>query len=817
MESLTPDKGVSVARRKGGRQKAAVGAAAAAGPLFEAVLPAPATSPFTTAPPSVASRAPSRFAAVAILDAPPTSPGVYDYSIPDHLGDAVGPGTVVVAPLRGRLERGVVVDLPPEPAVRDGLKAIHSAATGMPAVSPEFLDLGRWMAHRYVSSLGRCLSVFLPPLRSGQDGQVVARRGRPTVIFTLAVPPEEGRKALAEMPARAVARRRALEALLSSASPSHAHPAMPTGSAGIPVRSGGILAENDPKLATALRWLAEQGLARRTEEQPRPEQTPEGTAGLLVPTTEQSAVLERLDAALAARRFSGFLLHGVTGSGKTEVYRWAAAASLGLGRAALILVPEIALTPQAVDWFRAAFQDQVAILHSRLSAGERAAEWERVRTGRARVVVGARLAAFAPIPELGLVVIDEEQEGTYHQEEDPKYDAREVVRWRAERHGAVLVLGSATPSIETVEACRRGELELLELTRRVDGRQLPAVTVVDLREELKAGNRGVFSRALREALDRILERGEQAILFLNRRGYNTFVLCRNCGYVVRCPHCEVSLTLHEDTGLLTCHYCDHQEVPPAICPHCGSKAIRGFGAGTERVAAEVAREFPRARVLRLDLDTTATKGAHGQIVRAFRRREANVLVGTQMVAKGLDFPGVTLVGIVAADLTLNLPDFRSAERTFQLLVQAAGRAGRGDRAGRVIIQTYSPEHYAVMTAAAQDNAAFLEKERRTRADLHYPPFAWLARALFTSPSQERAAAAAVEALRKLEGLDVEALGPSPAPLSKLKDRHRIQVVLRAPDGEPLREAGRRMMRLAGGRGWDSKVDLSFEMDPRSIL
>ena len=816
MESLTPDKGVSVARRKGGRQEAAGTAATGAGPLFDDAPPNPAAPPATAASLSPVSAAPSRFAAVAILDAPATSPGVYDYSVPDHL-DGLGLGTVVVAPLRGRLERGVVVDLPPEPAVRDGLKAVHSVATGMFPVSPEFLDLGRWMAHRYVCSLGRCLSVFLPPMRSGQDGRVVARRGRPRFIYTLAVPPDAGRKALAAMPARSSARRRALEALLSSALNGAPAEGGAPAESGTPAGRGGVSAEADPKLATALKWLIQQGLASRTEEQTRPDKTPEGTSGLLVPTTEQSSALERLNAALAARRFSGFLLHGITGSGKTEVYRWAAAASLGLDRAALILVPEIALTPQAVDWFRAAFQDQVAILHSRLSAGERAAEWERVRTGQARVVVGARLAAFAPIPDLGLVVVDEEQEGTYHQEEDPKYDAREVARWRAERHGAVLMLGSATPSIETVEACHRGELGLLELKRRVDGRQLPAVAVIDLREELKAGNRGVFSRALREALARNLERGEQAILFLNRRGYNAFVLCRNCGYVARCPHCEVSLTLHEDTGLLTCHYCDHQEAPPAVCPHCGSKAIRGFGTGTERVAAEVIREFPRARVLRLDLDTTSTKGAHGRIVRAFRRREADILVGTQMVAKGLDFPGVTLVGIVAADLTLNLPDFRSAERTFQLLVQAAGRAGRGDRAGRVIIQTYSPEHYAVGAAAAQDSAAFLETERRVRADLRYPPFAWLARALFSSPSQERAAAAAVEALRKLDGLEVEALGPSPAPLSRLKDRHRIQVVLRAPDGEPLREAGRLMMRLAGGRGWDSRVDFSFEMDPRSIL
>jgi primosomal protein N' (replication factor Y) len=742
------------------------------------------------------------YVSVAILDAPSTTEGVYDYIVPtsvpggDAFGDA-GLGTVVIVPLRNRLARGVVVDQPERPAVDRGLKTVHALVCGLSPVSAEFLELARWMSAAYVCPVGRCLSALLPPLSGRAGGGTGAVKARERAAFGLAVSRDEADRLLGDLPLAATARRRALGALLD--------------------QGDGRGARWDNKDRAALTWLVEQGVAVRRREETQPVDLGSEGGALLVPTPEQQAALGRIETALEARKTAAFLLRGVTGSGKTEVYRRGAAAALRQGRGALILVPEIALTPQVIEWFRSAFGRTVAVLHSRLSAGERASEWERIRRGEARVVVGARLAVFAPVEDLGLIVVDEEQESTYHQEEDPKYDAREIALWRAVRHRAVLVLGSATPSLEAMEACRRREMELLTLSVRVDGRALPAVSVVDMRDELKAGNRGIFSRALRSAMEHTLARGHQVILFLNRRGYSTFVLCRGCGYVARCPQCAVSLTLHEDDGRLVCHYCGFRKEPPKTCPACGGTAVRGFGAGTERVAAEAGRLAPHARVLRMDLDTTSVKGEHGRIVRAFRRGEADILVGTQMVAKGLDFPNVALVGVVSADITLNLPDFRAAERTFQLLVQAAGRAGRGGPPGKVIIQTYSPDHYSVTNAASHDYESFAAAEREIRQALRCPPFSRLARSLYSAVEAERALQAAHRSLKEIASLPVEILGPAPSPLSRLKGRHRIQVVLRAEDAEPLREAGRRLLRAAGAAGWDSKVGLTFEMDPRSIL
>ncbi len=451
-----------------------------------------------------------------------------------------------------------------------------------------------------------------------------------------------------------------------------------------------------------------------------------------------------------------FLLLGVTGSGKTEVYIRAAEHALAKGRTAIVLVPEIALTPQMVDWFRARFGANAAMLHSSLSAGERYDEWRRLRTGRARVAIGPRSAVFAPLENLGLVVVDEEHEGTYQSDRHPLYDARDVARFRCAKAGAALVLGSATPSIASFMRTRPGvkpqnALELLEISDRVPGSRLPDVEIIDMSREFVRGNRSIFSARLQDALSDCLARGRQAILFLNRRGYATFVSCRACGHVERCAACDVSMTYHQADSLMHCHYCGAARRPPAACPACGSASIRFFGAGTQKVAEEAQALFPDAHILRMDLDTTRGRNAHEKLLSVFRRGEADILIGTQMIAKGLDFPNVTLVGVVAADMGLNLPDYRAAERTFQLVTQVSGRAGRAEAPGRVIVQTYQPDHYAIRLAAGQDYRAFYEHEVKLRRRALYPPFTVLARLVITARSEDDARDTALKLDAELAG------------------------------------------------------------------
>ncbi|MBX5464672.1 MAG: primosomal protein N', partial [Clostridia bacterium] len=527
----------------------------------------------------------------------------------------------------------------------------------MPALTPEALELARWCARAYGSTLVQALRVMLP---AGLRGD----RVRPRTEELLAATPAllSGEWAQGAGGARAPARRRVAELLRRSPGPwrrSDLERAAGVGAATLRamVRAGLLAVERRER---------ERGAWR---EPPEPDRRP------VLNSFQEEAVAE-IRRAVEASAHAVFLLQGVTGSGKTEVYLRALEAVLAAGRQAIVLVPEIALTPQTVARFRARFGDRVAVFHSGLGEGERYDAWWRVRRGEAAVVVGARSAVFAPCERLGLIVVDEEQEASYKQEETPRYHARSVALERARRAGCPVLLGSATPALESLAEAEQGRYRRLRLPQRVGGRPLPLAEAVDMRRELAEGNRSLFSRALAEALDEVLARREQAVLFLNRRGFHTFVLCRECGHVLRCPQCAVSLAYHADQGLLRCHYCGWAERPPARCPACGGSALGYHGSGTQRVEEELARRWPAARVLRMDADSTARKGAHEAIYRRFLRGEADVLVGTQMVAKGWDVGGVTLVGIVNADTALNLPDFRAAERTFQLLTQAAGRAGR---------------------------------------------------------------------------------------------------------------------------------------------
>ncbi|MBM3274683.1 MAG: primosomal protein N' [Candidatus Sericytochromatia bacterium] len=472
-----------------------------------------------------------------------------------------------------------------------------------------------------------------------------------------------------------------------------------------------------------------------------------------------------------------FLLHGVTGSGKTEVYLQTIAATLAEGKRAIVLVPEISLTPQTIARFAARFGDRVAVLHSGLSDGERFDEWTRTRSGEAQVVVGARSAVFAPVAPLGLIVLDEEHDGAYKQETSPRYHARAVALKRAQLEGAKVVLGSATPSIEAWQAAQRGMFRLLSLSRRVAGLELPPVQLVDMRQEMLAGTRSLFSRALVAALAETIAAEDQAIVLLNRRGFAPFVLCQGCGATSECPQCSVSLTYHRDEETLRCHYCGHKRPAPSRCAACGGRAARYVGAGTQKVVEALRQALPQARVLRLDRDTASRKDAHFEILEAFSRGEADILVGTQMVAKGLDFPRVSLVGVLAADAALRLPDFRAAERTFQLVTQVAGRAGR-QKPGRVIVQAFAPDHPALQAASQHDYQGFLAGEMAGRRLLGYPPFGRITVITVSAKEPERALAAAGDLRTALGGAPADILGPAPAPLEQIQGQHRFQLVLK---------------------------------------
>jgi primosomal protein N' (replication factor Y) len=502
-----------------------------------------------------------------------------------------------------------------------------------------------------------------------------------------------------------------------------------------------------------------------------------------------------------------YLLHGITGSGKTEIYLQALAATLTAGRRGIVLVPEIALTPQAVERFAGRFPGRVALLHSGLSAAERLDEWRRIRAGAVDIVVGSRSALFAPVARLGLIVVDEEHEAAYKEERTPSYHARDVAVRLGQLAGARVVLGSATPSVESYWRAQRGEYTLIELRERAPvaaserygaaglPQGLPPVTLVDLRAELRAGNTSILSAALHTALGETLARGEQAILFLNRRGMASSVTCRECGYVVRCVRCDVSLTYHASERVLLCHYCGRREPAPSSCPVCWSASIRYFGLGTERIEATVKRQFPAARVLRWDRDTARTRQAHEELLRAFAERQADVLVGTQMIAKGLDLPGVTLVGVVSADIALFLPDFRASERAFQLLTQVAGRAGRGEAPGRVLVQTFNPEHFCIQAAAQHDYVSFVAAELAARVRYGYPPLRRFVKWTYEHRDRHTAQIEALVLAERLERLiaaqplpEADVVGPAPALLERLRGRYRWQVLVRAPDPLPLLRA-----------------------------
>ena len=723
----------------------------------------------------------------------------FTYRLPPQMAAAVRPGVRVAVHFGGQREVAVVVGLADRTHLSEAqVRPLAEVLDEEPLLDRELLELTRWMAEHYACSWGEALHAVLP-------SALKRERRRATVAMVRAaegVGPEQ----LVALEAKAPQQHRALRTLLEIAGAIELRELTRQLQVS-PASVRGLAGRGLAVLEHVLSGSDPLALARPAAGRGRPERL----------FAQQQEAVERIVARLESGGAGSFLLQGVTGSGKTEVYLAAIERALALGRGAIVLVPEIALTPQTVGWFRARF-DKVAVLHSRMTEAQRLDAWLAVLHGEARVVVGARSAVFAPVSDLGVIVVDEEHEPSFKQDHAPRYHARDVALRRAQLCGAVCVLGSATPSLESWHAARTGVHVRLELTERAGGRPLPPVEVVDLSRERGGEAGGTFSARLAELLRATMQRGEQAILFQNRRGWAPVLWCKGCRSTVRCPQCDVGLTWHKRPGRMLCHACCGESPPPVACPLCTRPGLRFLGAGSERIEQELAQLLPGARVQRMDSDTMRRREDFERALEAFGKREVDVLVGTQMIAKGLDFPGVTLVGIVHADSALHLPDFRASERTFQLVAQVAGRAGRGGIAGRIVVQTMLPEHPAIVSAAKHDFEGFAAGEDRLRAELGYPPHGRLVRVVLEDEDEELLGSRARElgeGLRAgLEGTGVEVLGPAPAPIARLRNRERVHLLLKAGNEEGLARAREVVLGLVEGKGRPKVV---VDVDPAGML
>lgn len=709
----------------------------------------------------------------------------FTYALGREYGHPVEVGTRVLVPFRKKRAIGIVVAVDAAPPKRGVVKDVLDVPDAKPAVSGAILSLCRWMSEYYVVPLGIALRSVLPVLLTGPGEPHPARRTRRVVTLRQDIPSLLQREKAFKRAPQQRALFELLESLGGHSTVEHLLEQLDC--------SPSVLKALEKRaiITIELEEVDRDPFARRAL---RP-------AHRHVPTTEQAVAVERMAAAAPGETF---VLHGVTGSGKTLVYIELLRRIVDeRGQTAIVLVPEISLTPQTVDRFRSVFGDRVAVLHSALSDGERYDAWLALQRGDKRIAVGARSAIFAPLQNLGAIIVDEEHEGSYKQSETPRYHARETAIVRAHQEGAVVVLGSATPSLETWANAAAGKYTLLTLPDRVGGAQLPKVEVVDLRRALHDTHVGyeeyrrIITDPLDAALDERLKNGEQSILLLNRRGYSAFVTCESCGNVATCPNCSITLTYHKSPERLVCHYCMHKEPPQRECPRCGGATLRERGMGTQQVERLLCERFPSARIARMDVDTTSGKWAHADILDRVARGEIDILLGTQMIAKGLDFPNVTLVGVVDADVGINLPDFRASERCFQLLSQVAGRAGRGPKGGRVLIQTRSPGHHAVRCAVTHDYHAFVQEELGGRETPPYPPNNRLANIVFSGLTEQGVAKFAIEGaewLRRLlkarASVDLIIIGPAPCAVERIKGRWRWHVLLKADHSAELTRVGR---------------------------
>jgi len=732
--------------------------------------------------------------AQVVLDIPLNK--TFDYLVPAPLADRVMPGVRVAVPFgRGNRELvGTCVGLA-ERSAREDLKSVIDVLDKTPLVDAQMLALTRWIADYYRAGWGEVLEAAVPA------GVRLGAHGRTETLVELTAPPETIQPDLTRSPKQ----RRLVEVLAEAGEP-------------LPLTDLVSLADTT---SGTVRALVRRGFARFVRQRLPGVSDRDLVVHRERPLTlnaEQQAATDLIADAVDAPRFEVVLLFGVTGSGKTEVYIQAIERTVAAGRQAIVLVPEISLTPQTIRRF-AARLDRVAVLHSHLTGGERHEEWQQVRSGAAQVVIGARSAVFAPTPRLGLIVIDEEHETSFKQENAPRYHARDVAIVRAKMAGVPVVLGSATPTLETYQNALSGKYRLAELTERILRRPMPPVRVVDLADEMhQRKGRHVLSRLLENAARDRLDRGEQVILFLNRRGFNTFIQCARCGFVLRCRRCDISLVYHRARDAALCHYCGAAVPPPADCPDCGFAGIKYFGMGTERIEQEVRALFETARIARMDSDVMRRRGEYRRILGAFRRGDLDMLVGTQMIAKGLDFPNVTLVGVINADVSLNLPDFRAFERTFQLLAQVAGRTGRGPKGGLVIAQTFNPDHYSIVAAADHDYPRFARRELAQRKELDYPPFGRLVRILVTGADQkkvlDRAEVIGRGLAEHLAETRATVLGPAPAPIGQIKGRYRWHLIVKARSAQVVADLLRTAEDLlASGRG----VQVAVDVDPLAML
>jgi len=706
-------------------------------------------------------------AASVLIDGP--SELVFDYAIPEHLN--VLPGCRVRIPLRNRNATGTVLRIADRPQGDFDLRYLTDLVDPEPLVTAPLLKLAEWISSYYGTPLEQVIRSIIPSSIRGEKGSAKTRRA------ALLVNPPSAEE-LAALAKRAKRQHQVLTLLSVSDKP-------------VPITELG-----GPTAAAPLKALAEKGWVKIIDLEVRRDPDAGETFVPTEPLTlnhEQAEVHETVLKSLSSEKPSPILLHGITGSGKTEVYLQATQATLDLGKQVIILVPEIALAPQTVQRFKARFHDlvdQIAVLHSHLSQGERFDEWHRIRSGKARIVIGARSAIFAPLKNPGLIIVDEEHEPAYKQENPPKYHARDLAVVRCHLEKCTVLLGSATPSLETFQNTQLGKYQLVKLTERADGASLPLTRVVDMRIEAKKhkGRDAIISDILRTAIDKRLEDGGQVIVFLNRRGFARSLQCPPCGHVIECNHCAIPLTYHRGDERLVCHICGYQAIVPRLCPNCKDPAIRFQGYGTEKAETILRKVFPTAKIARLDTDTTRRKNTLRDTLRDFRAKKINILLGTQMIAKGLDFPNVTLVGVLNADLSLYAPDFRAGERTFQLLTQVAGRAGRGAMAGEVIIQTSTPHSPSIQFARHHDFNGFVTQELEMREQFGYPPFTHLALLLARSSHERRAEFTLQTLHRKLaENLPAEIIlgDPIPCPLTKSHSQFRFQLLMRGPNARIL--------------------------------
>jgi primosomal protein N' (replication factor Y) len=756
-----------------------------------------------------------KFAQV-VVPAPLRDPLIY--TVPDSLKNRIAAGARVLVPLQKRIVTGIVVGFVRETPLAQ-TKEIVDQFDDQPILDAKLLQLAQWISQYYLTSLGEVLATVLPPnSRRESRKSIVLKRSELTIADEL------GKKIIGALAGHKG--KLSVETLTKK----------------FPGHSLERLLVRLEKLG-AIEIVEHMAQQRRAETEPscsviRRASSPQTRFSL---TAEQNSAFQAIRGRIKNGGFETFLLHGVTGSGKTEVYIRAMEQVRELGRRSLVLIPEISLTPQLLDRLNTRFPEKIGVLHSGLTGADRWAQWRRIARGDADVVVGARSAVFAPVPELGLIIVDEEHDASYKQDEGLRYNGRDVAVMRGKLLNCPVVLGSATPALESYENCRQGRYRLLEIAGRVEQRPLPPIEAIDLRAQFNPdsiiepgkaapankrndlADRRLVSAPFALALNANLQAGRQTLIFLNRRGFANFVQCSLCGYVWRCSYCSVTLTLHLKQNQISCHHCGYRRANTDICPDCQNASLGGVGSGTERVEQALKRLAPQARVARMDRDTTSKRGSHEAIIRRWERGEIDILVGTQMITKGHDVSGVTLVGALLADLSLNLPDFRAAERTFQLLSQVAGRAGRGDNPGRVIVQTYTPDHYAFQHLMAHDYRGFFEAESEFRRALNFPPFGRLVNLRLDGPKLaevEKKAHELAGRLRELQGRNpkyrdqIEVLGPASAPIEKLRNRYRWQLLLRSKHSGVLLEFARQARDLFPRA---RNVRLHIDVDPYSML